>query len=69
MWLHPGEPVFDRISASVIDRYGRDGLKGAVFVDPYASEPYLFHIALVSVESGSDGNEEAAPSCGDATTA
>ena len=67
VWLHPGEPVFDRISASVIDRYGRDGLKGAVFVDPYASEPYLFHIALVSVESGSDGYEDEAPSCGDAT--
>ncbi len=67
VWLHPGEPVFDRISASIIDRYGRDGLKGAVFVDPYASEPYLFHIALVSVESGSDGYEDEASSSGDAT--
>ncbi len=67
VWLHPGEPVFDRISALIIDRYGRDGLKGAVFVDPYASEPYLFHIALVSVESGADGYEDEAPSSGDAT--
>ncbi len=50
VWMHPGEPVFDRISASVLGRFGRDGLKGAVFIDPNADEPYLFHVALVSVE-------------------
>ncbi len=49
VWIHPGEALFDRISASVLGRFGRDGLKGAVFVDPYATEPYLFHIAQVSV--------------------
>ena len=27
-----------------------DALRGAVFVDPYASEAYLFHVALVSVQ-------------------
>ena len=58
VWLHPGEPVFDGISASLIDRYGNDGLRGAVFVDPYASQPYLFHIALVAVETGRNGEEE-----------
>ena len=52
VWMHPGEPVFDRITESVIDRYGNDGLRGAMFIDPYAEEPYLFHIALVSVERG-----------------
>ena len=50
VWLHPGEPVFDSISASVLGRFRRDGLRGAVFIDPYATEAYLFHIALVSVE-------------------
>lgn len=50
IWLHPGEPVFDSISAAILDRFGRDGLKGAIFTDPYATEPYLFHIALISVE-------------------
>ena len=50
VWLHPGEPVFDAISASLLGRFGRDGLRGAVFIDPYASEAYLFHIALVCVE-------------------
>ena len=50
VWLHPGEPVFDGISASILGRFGRDGLRGAVFIDPYATEAYLFHLALVCVE-------------------
>ena len=48
VWMHPGEPVFDGLAAALRDRFGRDGLQGAVFMDPYASEPYLFHIARVS---------------------
>ena len=50
VWMHPGEEVFDRLSASVVGRLGNDGLRGSVFIDPYATHPYLFHIALVSVE-------------------
>ena len=50
IWLHPGEPVFDRFSATLLARRANDGLKGAVFVDPHADEPYLFHMALVAVE-------------------
>ena len=50
VWMHPGEAVFDSLSASVVGRFGNEGLKGAVFVDPYATQPYLFHMALVSVE-------------------
>ena len=50
IWLHPGEPVFDSISASILGHFGDDAKRGAVFVDPYATEPYLFHIALVSVQ-------------------
>ncbi len=56
VWLHPGEPVFDCISASILGRFGRDGLSGAVFIDPYATEAYLFHIALVSVEQYGQAN-------------
>ena len=48
-WLHPGEPVFDSISASILGRFGDHALRGAVFVDPYAAEPYLFHLAVVTV--------------------
>ena len=58
VWLHPGEPVFDSISAMILNRFGRDGLKGAIFTDPYATEPYLFHIALISVEQHSQANTE-----------
>ena len=60
VWVHPGEPMFDQLSALVVARFGVEGLKGSVFVDPYAVEPYLFHIALVTVEQTeeSQGIEE-----------
>ena len=50
VWMHPGEPLFDGLAAAVRARFGRDGLQGAVFMDPYACEPYLFHLARVSIE-------------------
>ena len=56
VWMHPGEPLFDGLSGAILGRFGRDGLKGAVFTDPYAAEAYLFHIALISVEQHSQGN-------------
>ena len=52
VWMHPGEPVFDGLSDAILSRFGRDGLQGAVFTDPYEAEAYLFHIALISVEQG-----------------
>ena len=61
-WLHPGEPVFDSISASILGRFGDHALRGAVFVDPFATEPYLFHLAVVTVKQNgavSDGGEHA----------
>ena len=57
VWVHPGEPIFDRISASVVERFRRDGMKGSVFVDPYSTEPYLFHIAIITVEQVQDEGE------------
>ena len=56
VWMHPGEPVFDSISASILGLYEGDGLRGTVFIDPYATEAYLFHIALVSVEQYSQAD-------------
>ena len=50
LWLHPGEPVFDALTAEVRQRHGRDARRGAIFVDPRADAPYFFHLALVSVE-------------------
>ena len=57
VWMHPGEPIFDGLSASILGRFGHDGLTGSVFVDPYSTEPYLFHIALVTVEQERDREE------------
>ena len=54
-----GEAVFDSLSASVVSRFGNEGLKGAVFIDPYATRPYVFHMALVSVEH--DARESCSP--------
>ena len=53
VWMHPGEPVFDGLAGAILSRFGRDGLQGAVFADPYAAEAYLFHIALIAVEQDS----------------
>ena len=55
VWMHPGEEVFDQLSATVVGRFGDEGLRGSVFIDPYATQPYLFHIALVSVAQAPDG--------------
>ncbi|MBP9024751.1 MAG: DUF3883 domain-containing protein [Phycisphaerae bacterium] len=54
IWVHPGEPVFERFRALVSDRLGDQALRGAVFIDPTAEKPYLFHLALVSVVRQAD---------------
>ena len=61
VWLHPGEPVFDALTAVVRERFGRDAERGAIFTDPRAERPYFFHLGLVSVEeevppSGANGD-------------
>jgi len=54
VWLHPGEPVFDAFVGLVQSRFSGDALKGAVFVDPTAERPYMFHLALVSAKRQAD---------------
>ena len=49
VWLHPGEPVFDRFCAELRSRHGGAARRGACFVDPHAAAPYLFHLARVVV--------------------
>jgi superfamily II DNA or RNA helicase len=49
IWVHPGEPVFERFRAIVSERLALDAMRGAVFVDPTSERPYLFHVALVRV--------------------
>ena len=50
IWLHPGEPVFDALRRRVIDVFSHDARRGAIFVDPGADEPALWHLAAASVE-------------------
>ena len=50
VWLHPGERVFDALTAVVRERFGREAERGAIFTDPRATRPYFFHLGLVAVE-------------------
>ena len=54
IWVHPGEPVFEQFRAIVSERLGDHARRGAVFVDPTADKPYLFHLALVHVVRQAD---------------
>lgn len=54
IFLHPGEPLFDRFRALVVSRFARAALCGGMFVDPCAERPYLFHLALVSAVRQAD---------------
>jgi integrase len=54
LFLHPGEPVFERIRVHVCERFAEVALRGGVFVDPTAAAPYLFHLAAVSVSRRAD---------------
>jgi SNF2 family DNA or RNA helicase len=54
IWLHPGEPVFERFRSLVSERLADQGARGAVFVDPTDEKPYLFHMALLSVVRKAD---------------
>ena len=58
IWLHPGEPLFDALCSEVRSRYREDALRGAIFVDSMAREPYLLHLAELWVEQ--DGAQEGA---------
>jgi hypothetical protein len=54
IWVHPGEPVFERFRDVVSDLLGDQALRGAVFIDPTVDKPYLFHLALISVVRQAD---------------
>jgi superfamily II DNA or RNA helicase len=54
IFLHPGEPFFERLRTHVCERFREAALRGGIFVDPYAAKPYLFHLAVVSVVRQAD---------------
>ena len=49
IWIHPGEPVFEKFRGLVSELLSEEGKRGAIFVDPTSDKPYFFHIALVTV--------------------
>ena len=54
VWFHPGEPLFEAFRGLVGEHLGDQALRGAVFIDPSAEKPYLFHLAVVSVVREAD---------------
>jgi len=54
VFLHPGEPVFERLSALAIERAQGAARRGAIFTDAGATAPCLFHVARVTVVRGID---------------
>jgi orotidine-5'-phosphate decarboxylase len=59
IWLHPGEPLFDRLRAFITNRYRRAARQGAMFADPRAKEPYLLYFLDVGIRRAADENLEA----------
>ena len=49
VYLHPGEPVFEAVTDLFLGQYEQEALRGAVFLDPDAAEPYLFYLAKATV--------------------
>ncbi len=54
LFLHPGEPVFDRWRVHVCERFADAARRGGVFVDPTAAAAYLYHLVAVSVSRRAD---------------
>ena len=54
IWIHPGEPVFERFRSLVADHLADQGKRGAIFIDPNAEKPYLFHMALIHIVRKAD---------------
>ena len=52
--LYPGEPVFESIRSLLRHRYGDAACRGAIFADPLAAKPYLYHLALITVRRLAD---------------
>jgi len=59
VFLHVGEPFFDAYREYICTKFAQDALRGAVFTDPTAGEPYLFHLALVTVVRKADSGQKA----------
>lgn len=57
LFLRPGEYFFDRYRIYFCEREAEAARRGAVFTDPYAREPYLYHLAEVCVIRRADPDD------------
>ena len=56
LWLHPGEPLFDRFREHVTESLRPEALRGAIFADPSTDRPYLFHLGVITVVRARDAD-------------
>lgn len=49
LWIHPGEPVFDKFRELLGDIACEDARRGAVVVDPTSDSSYLLHLAKARI--------------------
>lgn len=63
VFFHPGEPLFERFRLWIGEQFSTDGLRGAVFIDPTAKEPYLFHLLRVELVRRA-GRQDTSPADG-----
>ncbi len=54
IFLRPGEVIFESLRARMLALYGLEARRGAIFIDPRASQPYLLHIARLGLERKND---------------
>ena len=54
IYLHPGEPGFEAVVDLFLGQYEHQAMRGAVFFDPEATEPYIFYLARVAVLRGAE---------------
>ena len=52
VFIHPGEPVFERLRSLALERFSTDAKRGAPFIDPTTTEPYLVFVAELSIVRG-----------------
>ena len=49
VFVHPGEPVFERLRSLALERFRVDAGRGAAFIDPTTTDPYLVFVAEFSI--------------------
>jgi hypothetical protein len=49
VFVHPGEPVFERLRSLALERFSVSARRGAPFIDPTTTDPYLVFVAEFSI--------------------